>query len=380
MEPSKPLETVIRELQTFDDKASSAVNSLSPEQSATPVRPSSQDPKDVAFELSRELSERNFHPVLLYGTTSSGKSTLLASILGYLQADENSNLDLKRQARLIPGDGSYSDEIHAEANKFLDATLYDYRRNLEAAPATRFQYPIFIPVTMKRRTGSNTEVNFAFLEAQGEFHNPEMNGNHFIGFKPLKEEIAAVLKNFPGGLSIIYIAPYTTAPSYTSDDQYSSNLRKNMEMANLSLVGSLESYLEVRAKLSNEYKDHHLFLLTKWDVHTDGVNSADFLNPTPEKVKEIISAKFNEAWVKFCGMQGSRDIGSRHYMQYSAGPISHSRVLPLRKPEIERGYRYPRTILNWLWGNATGGEILYDDVLLRRRGVFQKFLDALTTK
>ena len=69
-----------------------------PEPSPSGIETSASEATPATQSLSAALETRGYHPVLIFGTRASGKSTLLTSLFSYFQSDPDS------QAICILGD------------------------------------------------------------------------------------------------------------------------------------------------------------------------------------------------------------------------------------------------------------------------------------
>jgi hypothetical protein len=308
--------------------------------------------------MADRLREKRYHPVMLFGTTSSGKSTLLASLLAYIRADNNSNVSIGLGEWIVRPNSPYGESQFKDAQAFFHRTVVEFQ-NGKAPVQTRSEFPFYIPVTFKPGNGL-PDMKFAFLESRGEWYKPKRETDAY--YEPFHHEISDVLNYYPAGLSIIYVAPYTTLdgpPAFHDDED-------DLHDSDEGLYGAMKSYEETR---NSPQRDQHLYLLSKWDRYARP-NGPDnkFSHPDRQEMESLLDEKFNQSWPAYQNMALRQPAGRRSFMQYCAGQFSGQEIRRIDEDLKPIMYRYPRTVWNWLYGSAMAingnpGLTLYRDVL-----------------
>ena len=298
--------------------------------------------------LARSLIEKKYHPVMIFGTQASGKSSLLASLFHYLQNDPRSEAICMLGEWILPIDSTYGKTIADQIEGFFNRAVMNFNTGAAAPRTHHHTIPYFIPVVLRPSNGK-PEIRLAFLESSGE--NYELNKDGAGYFKGLKDEILDVYRNFPGALSVLLVAPYTLKDAYT-DQEIEPADDSAFQPIDQALYGALQSYQRERRWLD---LDNYLFILTKWDVYTGGLSNPDFAKPPVGLVDKVISERYPLAWNFYRTMPKK---GRSNSMQYSSGLITGSSVISVPdklKPVI---HQFPRALWNWLYMNASGGKTL----------------------
>jgi hypothetical protein len=327
--------------------------------------------------LAEQLEEQGYHPVVVFGSSNSGKTSMLASLLAYLQVAIETGVEIQLGAPIVVDDHAYGQWAHDEATTFFHRSIQEWLGGVAHAK-TISPNPFFIPVII-RPQGNLPEARFAFLEGNGEWYQPDADTNAY--FKPLKEEISGVLRHFQKGASFIHVAPFTQIASWEEPSQGKQHIESSeMSKANLGLVGAINSYNAVRTV---KHRDAHLFLITKWDAYAppgriDGVFSA----PALEEVESVAKHKYQQSYAAFANMNLGDEVRWRkQIMQYCAGMISGREILKPTAENKEQLNRYPRVLWNWLYNNATRDDgharDLFPKPVPRPSTVFERFERAL---
>lgn len=284
------------------------------------------------------LKSRRMHPVMLFGTRSSGKSMLLMSLFQAIRNDAEVAIELDEP--LLAKGHPDRDELHGAAETFFHRAADRFDDGL-LPQQTIEPKPFFIPIRIQGPRDSEP-VRFAFLESMGEWYEPqpEPEGEDRMPLHPeLKREIRQVVANYAEPASYIYAAPYSTG----------DGIGINARDCAIGLTGALRNY---GRHVQNREKDFHLFLLTKWDqVANPMAGDAGFGWVEPDTVRTLLDDRFRQPWSAFCAMP-QRTEYRRFFMQYSAAHIVEDRVGRPPDAFAEFFARYPRTVWNWLYGNA----------------------------
>lgn len=292
--------------------------------------------------LADHLARTRRHPVILFGVGASGKTTLLMSLVQALNRSSDVNIYLGNP--ILPKEDPEALEMHEQAITFFQRDAQAFALG-ELVPPTRFDKPYFIPVDVERKSDGRV-VKLALLEGKGEWYAPIRGGKGSM-FQKFKEDIAEILGLYGESLTILWVAPYSIGGGQDEDTADSD----------LGLMGALDEYRRHRKSIA---QDFHLFLLNKWDCHAEPLaDKANFSVVTAEMVEEIIEERYARVWPNYEGL-ALKTTGRRFFMQYASGHIVGDRVSIPPKRHRAAFDRYPRTVWNWLYGNATQTDISMD--------------------
>lgn len=301
------------------------------------------DPEEAGRQLAQQMQELGYHPVVIFGSTASGKTTLLGSLLSYIRKDPAAAAEISLGEEFAMA-GEYGRWAHEKAAAFFFRAVQEHLDERTQA-ATRTQYPFFIPVVLQPGNGQ-PPVKIALLESNGEWYNPDTGSDRF--FQKMRAEIAGMLRSFGGSVSFLHLAPVTQLEQYREsqggDREKNETLR---QAADLALVGCFSAYRDIRALKHN---DRHLLLVTKWDDHVAPKDPSNrFVAPDLIEVKEIARTKYPLAYTAFVNLAGSE---SKQIMQYCSGIISGRQMLG-RDAEVDGQLRrYPRALWRWIHDGA----------------------------
>jgi energy-coupling factor transporter ATP-binding protein EcfA2 len=310
--------------------------------------------------LSEHLIEKKYHPVMIFGDSGSGKSSLLASLLHFMQHDQNAGAICMLGDWILPTDSDEGSRFADEASAFFNRDIMAFNDG-QPAPATRVQVPFYIPVIVRPNNGK-PDIRLAFLESRGEDYR--INSATASFFPEIKREISDVYENFPGPISLVIISPYTYRDVYTSID-VAEGEEDRFKLGDKALYGALQAYQRSRRWPE---MDNYMFVLTKWDMYTKGVSAPEFTNPPRGLAEKMIRERYPLAWNLFRNMPQSNNANA---MQYSAGLIAGDGVITTPDKFKPAVYRYPRALWNWIYTNASGGKSLYNNkTVAKSSGIF----------
>jgi hypothetical protein len=300
-------------------------------------------------QLVRELEEKQYHPILIFGTRASGKSSLLASLFFYLQSNPATPaIAILDDKFIVSLDMNYSNTVADAATHFFNHVINAFHSG-EAAPSTRDEYPYYIPVILRPNNGQ-PEVRLAFLESRGEWYAIQHDSRDL--YPALRNEVSDVYKNFSKSISILLIAPFVIGESY-SEEIPSELAMKEMDESDAGIFGALQAYQQTR---EFRHLDNYLYILTKWDQYSKVITSPEFIRPPRGVVSNLIAERFPRSWTMFQAMQS----GDAQSMQYSAGLMSGNirvkKIDPNYKPILDQ---FPEMLWRWLYRNASGYELFY---------------------
>lgn len=309
-----------------------------------PVKPS-QPLRRVT--LGKRLEDTNRHPVLVFGSADSGKSSLILSIINTLaNAEELSVLFADNEPILDDSDGDLQKQRHAIARQFYEWGLHRWTAGQPPWPT---QERFFIPIDVQPRNSTLPPVKFAILDGRGEDYGLNKGTDDGMSLpvgdlrKPLAEEIKELLQEFSHEITIVYIAPFS---------QHGAASESTLD-ANTGLRQTIQEYSTTRVP-ELRANDSHLFLFTKWDEHAAPlVQGHAFADPSSLDVANQIRLRYESAWGQFCGLPvGGPARDRRVFMQYSAGYFINGRLQSAPDLVANTFRRYPRTVANWLYSRA----------------------------
>jgi hypothetical protein len=287
------------------------------------------------FDLGRSMYEESIHPVLIFGTSESGKSTMLLSLLNYGEQSNKLAAHVSDEP-ILPQGHPDRKKYHSEAQAFFVQEINKFRMG-ELAHLTQRADPLFIPIDVQ---GEGPRIRFAFLEGDGEWYTrqPVVDPSNFQPMPELKRPIAQILNSYPGGISMIFVAP-----------TFKANPAKPIEHAWSSLTALMRIIAEKRAKVSPA--DNLLLMLSMWDGrNSPGDPNGQFYGATSEAALSALGGTNSNVWAAFTLLMATTG-GSKAMMPYSAAWINNKIVLnnSQHKPTFER---FNETVWNWLYGNA----------------------------
>jgi hypothetical protein len=298
-----------------------------------------RDPK-AAVPGSQRLEEDERHPVIIFGSSQAGKSTLIMSIINAL---EKSGKDGDVGVEVSFGSSFYAKRdgmAQAQmdlARNFYDAASTNFIIGREALFTTQVEYPFFIPLDLRIRGSGLKPVKIALMDGRGEWYEPVPDGA--APFHDLQKYIVEVLKNYSRGMSVICVAPYSLGS--TDED--------NVQNSDAGLWAALTRYQELRSESDD---DALLFLLTKWDQAASPGKDPEFTDLEGGAVAEVAARRYVRSWNLFRNIRvGGDEWEKRCFMQFSACRFIEGR--PSIPPDLQDEFlRYPRTVINWIYGNA----------------------------
>lgn len=305
----------------------------------------------LGADLARVLQDGGYHPVVLFGTNNSGKTSILMSLFATIAAEPILDTGL---ALCDPILGSRSDVarlLHREAENTFHIKTQAFLAG-EKIPKTSVALPFFVPVEFRPPNGP--PVKFAFLESNGEWYRPLISDGSRLAdverlYPELRSEIETFISGFQNGITFIYAAPVTQGEVYAAAENVYDT--KELGYASLAIKGVLQSYDRIRA--NGRSQDRHLLLLTKWDaLSVRSADRADSIPATHAEVLEFCHRKYGQALAAFQGLNLGPD--QRNINAYCAGMINERGLLPLKHEDPVRGViaSYPVRLWNYLYRNA----------------------------
>ena len=322
-------------------------------------------------QLAIQFREHNIHPILIFGASKSGKTSFIASLFQYILTGTHQNATIALYLEAIPTDATIWQDMRKYALRLFNKKLIDFVVDGAAAPATQDPIPFFIPVELT--PNGRAPVKFAFLEGQGEWYQPDHDADN--PYRPFQGEIEGVLKNFNRPLTIIYIAPVTSAGYATLGSEESPESRE-MADRDQGLLGAMQQYTTLRKE--KRHMDNNMFLVTKWDIQSKSITDNSFRYPGPEKLESVIQARYKLAYPNFLN---SNDLYNSNETKkcvshYCSGVISGGSVDKQSVEDKSLIDFFPRKIWNWLYFHHAES-VLYPDVHPKKPHILDKILNWL---
>ena len=299
----------------------------------------------IGRELAKKMNAGGYHPVIIFGSANSGKSTLLCSLFSYLRNNLN-------EVGIYFGDSLTSDALSEKA------VVSSFFKNVEefvegrVPVATKTKRPFFIPIEIKPK--NLPVMRFAFMESNGEWYHHDKDTERY--FPELKDEINSILMCYQKGASFIHLAPFAQTNASVSNRDNLDKDKKDIADANKALVGVFDAYENSRKFKGN---DAHMFLITKWDASGNNEIEEILKCAEPNDVKTVAETTYERGFAAFNKL--TLGESQKSYMQYSSGIMhgtAHGTAISMATtPELKSILnRYPKIMWNWLYGNATGND------------------------
>lgn len=305
----------------------------------------------LGSDLARVMQD-DYHPVVLFGTNNSGKTSVLMSLFATLINEPILDTGLSLCDPILGARSEIGQRLHKEAEHTFHIKTQSFLAG-EKIPKTSTPLPFFIPVEFRPPDG-RPPVKFAFLESNGEWYRPLISDGRKFGdvdklYPDLRNEIEGFIAGFQNGITFIYTAPVTQGEVYAAaENAYDAT---EINYASLAIKGVLQTYDRIRA--NGRSNDRHLLLLTKWDaLSTRDSDRAAGIEEDSVEVLEFCHKKYGQALAAFQGL--NLDKSQRNINAYCAGMINERGLLPLKHDAAVRGViaSYPVRLWTYLYKNA----------------------------
>lgn len=313
--------------------------------------PTQNDISRLGSDLARSMQDDGYHPVILFGTNYSGKTSVLLSLFSTLMTEPRLNTGLVLCDPILGTATNVSRELHREAVHTFEVKTQAFIEG-DKIPKTNVPLPFFIPVEM--RPLEKQSVRLAFLESNGEWYRPLRNRGASLSstdrlYPGLRGEIEDFIASFQGAITFLYLIPYTQSEVYSEKDNKVDN--EEVQSASLAIAGVLRAYDKIRA--NHRGSDRHLMLVTKWDAHTAReADRADGLVEDRRDVLDFANRRYAQAVSAFKGLNATRD--QMQMNAYCAGMINERGLLQLKHDDDVRHViaGYPIRLWTYLYQNA----------------------------
>lgn len=308
--------------------------------------------RSLGVDLARAMEDEGYHPVILFGTNNSGKTSILLSLFATITNEPILDTGLSLCDPLLGSHAQIARELHREAEHSFEVKTQAFLAG-EKIDKTSTKFPFFIPVDFRPPDG-RPAVKFAFLESNGEWYRPANSDGRSLSqverlYPALRSEIESFISNFQGGITFIYTAPVTQTEVYAAAEN--THDAKEVGYAALSIKGVLQTYDRIRA--NGRASDRHLLLVTKWDaLSARSANRAEGIEEDPIEVANFCNRKYGQALTAFQGLNIA--AYQRNINAYCAGMINEGGVIRLKHDDEVRGViaSYPVRLWTYLYHNA----------------------------
>lgn len=327
-------------------------NSDAPSAARSPSREGGdEEERRLGLQLARSLEAGFYHPVVLFGTAFSGKTSLLLSLFSALVSEPRLETGLVLCDPILGSGDGVGRRLHQDARRLFDVGTQAFIAG-EPTPKTNAELPFFIPVEV--RPAGRPAQRFAFLESNGEWYRPlKERGGRYSDLERTAPELKATIESFiasyQGGITFIYLTPYTQRFVYDGQDETEDS--HGIESASLAIKSVLEAY--DRSRVTHRLSDRHLMLVTKWDARAVGQSDQveSVIEDRPALV-EFCNARYGQAVAAFQGL--NVDPAQRHLNAYVSGIINKNGRLQIKNDDDLKAVvrSYPPRLWNYLYKNA----------------------------
>ena len=296
-------------------------------------------------ELALHVEAAECHPVILFGSRATGKTSLILSLLAAVKTEPSLRTGLRLGDPLLDISSVIGKEQYEIAEWIFGQKTQQFIDGVKPA-ATSLRRPFFIPIDFLPH--GKPEARFAFMECNGEWFQPDRGSAKL--FAPLHKHIEDFIGCYDGPITFIHVLPFTLNANASLSTAEKVKDVELIQEASLAVSGALQAYGRIRMDKGD---DRHLLLVTKWDVlKRAGLSSEDSLTSTTEEVGEFVEESYSQAFAAFQGMALRDD--QKYIASYCAGLMNEDRVLVLNKSNDLRldVLNYPVNLWKWLYGNA----------------------------
>jgi hypothetical protein len=337
---------------------------LNENRSASPVEESILE-QNPAFQMASQLFKFNYHPVLIFGGPASGKTSFITSMLASLKLSADWKLSAQLNEPIISADTDFGTVQKEESKRLFYQTVQKFIEGQAASQTSAKLAPMFLPLTIRSGT-LNQALNIALMESAGEFYRPNPNSPEY--FAKLRPDTESFIRDFEGGISFIYVLPYTMIDIRATGVDRSLDPARLRE-AEAAIVGILEAYQQIRV---NKSRDFHLLLLTKWDAHFDQkkqeeeLEMSEILVDTYDDVIPFLEETYPQALASLNSLQVMSN--QRLSTNYCAGLITGRVISPNTKNiETRDAIReHQKKVWKWIWRNAVNDTFATVDPFAKR--------------
>jgi hypothetical protein len=306
--------------------------------------------------LAASMEANDYHPVIVFGTNNAGKTSMLMSLFAIMRTESDRlQTGCKLGYPLLGLESTLGQRLHRDAKRLFEVGTQSFLKGEDIA-ATKTPYPFFVPVEFT--PPNRPRVKFAFLESNGEWYRPKIEKGKRIDehdelYQPLRPQIEQVIERYQGGITFIYIAPYTQGRVYGATDEYAD--LANLDSASQALVGVLKAY-DAKRQGGGRALDKHLILVTKWDKRASGaLRRAGEIEEDRADLQEFFARTYGEAHAEFVSV--AVDNSQKALNAYCSGIITDSGPIRIDRDEETKAIVDDYAIRLWrvLYKNALQG-------------------------
>ena len=303
------------------------------------------DLNQLGEKLALHAEAAECHPVILFGSRFTGKTTLLLSLLAAIKTEAPLRTGLMLGAPLLDINTEVGKRQYYAAEEIFGQKTQQFIEGVKPK-ATGVENPFFIPLDFLPH--DKPEAKFAFMECNGEWFQPDRNSAKL--FAPLNKHIEDFIGYYPGPITFIHILPFTQNANASLSPTEKVKDGAEIQDASLAISGALQAYERIRIDKGG---DRHLLLVTKWDVRERaGLSKEDSLTSTTEEVTEFCEENYAQAFAAFESIRLRED--QKFIAGYCSGLMNEFGVLVLKRSNDIRldVLSYQVNLWKWLYGNA----------------------------
>ncbi len=313
------------------------------------LMPNGHEPE---FQMAAQLRALKYHPVVIFGNSASGKTSLITSLLAALKLEPEWEMGAILNDPVVPQTTDYGRAQQAEANRLFNRVVQEFIAG-RGAEATKTPVPFFVPMTVRSGT-LNQSLKLAFMESNGESYAPDLQSDNY--FAALRKDTEAFVRDYEGSISFIYVLPYTQI-NVRALNESSAEDPARLRLAELAVAGALQAYERIRI---HKNRDSHLLLVSKWDAHYDTkkqdeeVAMSEVLSDTYADVEVFLRQTYPQALSNFQSLSAPKD--QRLVTNYCAGLMTGRTIQPLTEDlETRAAIRAnQKKVWRWVWASALG--------------------------
>jgi hypothetical protein len=296
-------------------------------------------------ELALHVEAAECHPVILFGSRFTGKTSLLLSLLAAIKTEPRLRTGLMLGAPLLDNNTEVGKRQYEAAEEIFGKKTQQFIEGVKPK-ATGVENPFFIPLDFLPY--DKPEAKLALMESNGEWYVPDRSSAKL--FRPLNKHIEDFIGYYQAPITFIHVLPFTQNANTSLSPTEKVHDGAAIQDASLAISGALQAYERIRIDKGG---DRHLLLVTKWDARERaGLNKEDSLSSTTEEVAEFVEENYAQAFAAFEGMRLRED--QKFIAGYCSGLMNEVGVLVLKRSNDIRldVLSYPINLWKWLYANA----------------------------
>lgn len=311
-----------------------------------PNSPDEPQEKGRAYSLGEVLQTDGRHPVIFFGRSQAGKTTVLHSLIRESFSCQEFSLGLRENLFNLGAMDPATKEMRKKQAEFAADVLtrdqYDISKG-EKFRATRAFEPFFIPVDMTPKRGPSV-IPILLMDVAGEAFTPNFDDPKRRFDRPLPNDIADLLLRFEAPISVVFFLP---AEAGATEDEA-------RRRHNFAVMSMMRQYMALRPP---EFRtgDFLLLLMTKWDQHAGSLSTASAFKPAlPSEVADVLAQYYPEAWGQYNSLSLSDAPDFRRSFTHYISDYFHNQQTVIPDERRRRILSlHAKALWNWIHGNAT---------------------------